>query len=419
MTKKLLIPLLCAVTVLAGGCRFSLDFDGMDDYFVPTEDTSEQEQKEEPVVAFSDSTAQSVPGESIRRVDVEALREYQSDYAEYNSYTYFSGLTDQEKLVYRIFEYALDHGFPRIYIDQKLLDGNAYAPRDILRFLSLDSPMLEQNLVREFSDGNLELTDAKGRTRSVPVGRILVRNFVAENLELKKQAVEKAEQILTEAPENLSNTEKAQYIYDYLGTHVTYSSTDEREQNEIVYLYEALCVGTTNCDGFANAFSLLCNMSGIACCEKVYLPEEEKAAGHTWNAVWLDGLWYNVDGTGARMDVESECELRRIERIHFGFGDDLQHHEPMYEALAPNCVKSMVPVSCAFTSEKDAGLVKTIAQAYRKSERKYVIITLEEGMLSKQTKTKIANELGFGISVSNYSTDSGRNVYYIFYNGKG
>ncbi len=92
-----------------------------------------------------------------------------------------------------------------------------------------------------------------------------------------------------------SDYDKLCYIHDAIILGCEYDLTAPNAH----CAYGALVDGRAVCEGYAKAFSLLCDMCGIVC-----LPVEGDAksdvfgsGGHMWNKVQLDGVWYNVDVT--------------------------------------------------------------------------------------------------------------------------
>lgn len=170
----------------------------------------------------------------------------------------------------------------------------------------------------------------------------------------------------------ISQKETGEYLYKYLRDNVTYKLYGEGQERN--YLYDALVEHATQCDGLANAYSLLCNMAGLPCVEKKYLSGD--GDGHTWNSIFLDDSWYNVDVT---MDSKSAS----IERdygilFNFGFSDDLLSVPHLWNNLLPiECNQSFFEIDCAFNTEKDHNLSNAICKAF-KTDKSYVIITIKD-----------------------------------------
>ena len=119
-----------------------------------------------------------------------------------------------------------------------------------------------------------------------------------------------AQQFLSGINTNASQYEIARQIHDKLIDTVTYDrivsdNMDTQGQNLAHTAYGALVAnseGVPNhavCDGYALAYEYLLQQCGI---EAVVLggdagPDEWSLGGHAWNAVRLDGTWYETDST--------------------------------------------------------------------------------------------------------------------------
>ena len=140
--------------------------------------------------------------------------------------------------------------------------------------------------------------------------------------EIDKQflkAQEKAAEIISEMPTNLSEAEKCRYIAEYLAENVTYF-TEERPSEffmtDIGYItretsqgnintavplpdfiapYGAMINGEANCMGYSRAFAALAYEAEINCI--VVLGEIINRGYHAWNMVKIDDNWYHIDAT--------------------------------------------------------------------------------------------------------------------------
>ena len=178
------------------------------------------------------------------------------------------------------------------------------------------------------------------------------------------------------------------------------------------FLYDALVEGKSICDGFANAYSLLCNMAGIPCIEKQYTPGDADGdwEGHTWNAVYLDGAWYNVDATGA-----SEVKDKYPTLMNFGFSDAYLEYPVDYEQRVPKCESNLIPPDVTVAKTSKAGSqVKSAWKTVKKTGRKYVVVIFAGGNPQKSVLQKIANSLRKDITYVSKVTRTGQAIYYIF-----
>ena len=234
---------------------------------------------------------------------------------------------------------------------------------------------------------------------------LYISDFSREKQAKKQQAIEKARQILFEMPTGLTQTEQAEYFYTYLGRNVEYYLPEDRDADPD-YLYDGLIGGKTNCDGYANGFSLLCSMAGIPCFEKVYIPTDG-STGHTWNVVQLDGVWYNVDAT-ASDEVNEALPIL----THFGFSDSRLEYDCDYAQRLPACQTDLLPADCTVTDTDGAG--EMIRSAFSNTDRDYVIALFPGGPVEQEVLQQIADALNAGITTRHYTARSGTAVYYIY-----
>lgn len=366
---------------------------------------------EAPFLGFSQAVGEEFSLEDYTQTPEAQIENHDPQWGKYGADVYYSRLDEIAQGIYRVLQYAMDQEQPYILIDDRLLEGTSFSLGEILNAVALDSPMVEQNL--EWGHATFSSTVTHNRLFAPPVTETLtgqslfISDFTPEKLEKKRKALEKAEQIVSTLPEGSSPRQTAEAIYCYLGEHVQYFNT-EVNREAVDYLYDALCIGRSNCDGFANAYSLLCSLSGIRCCEKMSEPPAQTEAGHTWNAVELDGVWYNVDATAAE-EVTQEENLR----LHFGFADNRQDAGLWRSDLCPPCDRELYPFDCSLTGEKGAG--KTLRKELKKVNRDYLIVSVESGELSKDALQEIANTTNHDITTYRADTLDGGAVYYIYF----
>ena len=92
--------------------------------------------------------------------------------------------------------------------------------------------------------------------------------------------------------------EQERQLHDWLCRHVTYTRNDG-PYGENDNAIGALLNGQADCDGYADAFYLLCTLAGIPCrhVHGVATDTDGTRGNHMWNAVRLDGKWTMVDVT--------------------------------------------------------------------------------------------------------------------------
>ena len=313
-----------------------------------------------PVEVYGFSTEYGF-GEDSVWLDSEELAEYQAVTDEYNSGVCYELLSPEEQIVYNAFEYAWDNNYNYIYVvdDAGYKDGRDIT--DIVTLLSSDSPLLQQNVDYKLWETDMTFSEAiMGELAEKKIAGTIIEvdNFTMERTETVLTAVEEAKKIKLDFSEATTDAQKARVIYDYVVKNVEYSEDElSSAYHEADQLYDAVVEKETICDGFSNMYSLLCNMNGIRCYEKVYDPdiiepknttdngedkespaEEDKTPqntgeGHTWCVVMLDGKWYNVDATVTQSNDEDTMWLD----FKFGFSDDMQLYENYLDGALPEC----------------------------------------------------------------------------------
>ncbi len=91
----------------------------------------------------------------------------------------------------------------------------------------------------------------------------------------------------------ISRHEKVKSIHDYLAKNIVYDNTIA--EPNIFDSYGALVNGVCVCEGYAEAFKLLCDREGIPCLTVMGTGD---GGAHKWNMVQMeDGEWYLLDST--------------------------------------------------------------------------------------------------------------------------
>ena len=120
-----------------------------------------------------------------------------------------------------------------------------------------------------------------------------------------------------------SDYDRALWLHDWLNAQIEYDNMHAWCSAE-----GALTRGLGTCEGYQRAYAKLLTAAGIPN-ERI----EDRADNHTWNAVKLDGEWYQVDCT---WDDTSEHWYDFDQRyMYFGLTDELMaiahpHHADLY-----------------------------------------------------------------------------------------
>lgn len=111
----------------------------------------------------------------------------------------------------------------------------------------------------------------------------------------------KIEEIVKTIPVEITQIEKEKLIHDYIIDNLTYDQT--AASGNYVYgdtlprafdIYGAVCNKKAVCEGYSKMFQYLCYCVGINSTQVV---GTSGGVNHMWNAVNIDGDWYQVDTT--------------------------------------------------------------------------------------------------------------------------
>lgn len=124
-------------------------------------------------------------------------------------------------------------------------------------------------------------------------------NFPKYN-EYKKSIIQinqKANEIISKMPKNLTDAQKVRFIHDNLLDMVSYGGMNSTSSDDIRGAFIDFKI---ICDGYARAFAFLLQKLGI---DVVYIVgyagvgEQSNWGYHAWNKVRIEDEWYNVDPT--------------------------------------------------------------------------------------------------------------------------
>ena len=122
---------------------------------------------------------------------------------------------------------------------------------------------------------------------------------------------------------NMNAYDRVKAIHDYLVKNVDYDYNGLETGNlqPSVYTAEgALCNGLAVCQGYAEAFELLCAKAGVKA-QMVYGDAGNSTDGwqsHAWNVVRIDGEWYQIDCTWDDPLVDGEV-ISNGENIFYAY----------------------------------------------------------------------------------------------------
>ena len=131
-------------------------------------------------------------------------------------------------------------------------------------------------------------------TKYDSMGRVTItisKNYTDEQIQLINEKVEQLTPTLINS--NLSTLDNIRIIHDYIINNTKYDSL-RSDQNILTYnsniAYGPLLQGFGICGGYTDAMQLFLEKLNV----KNY---RVSSSNHIWNAVYLDGKWYNLDLT--------------------------------------------------------------------------------------------------------------------------
>ncbi len=316
---------------------------------------------------------------NVKTITAKEIEEYNPETEIYSSEYFYNKLSDNEKIAYKAYLYAIDNNYVYTYIDGSLLTGGNSA-LDILVFLSLDTGFVQQNLeAKEYECTQTIISNIifKRVEKKVPGSLVSVENFTEERIGNVEKAVAQLKNVDLGFKEDMTQQEKAKIIYEYVGENVDYAKkydNDKEPPDGVDFLYEAVFDGNTNCDGFSNIFSMLCALNDIECIEKS-TEDKKDEIGHTWCVASLDGEWYNIDCTESTyVEAKDDKEFRDL---FFGFSDEMQGYSIEYEKMLPKCTKSLNAIQKIYP-EYSYDIAVYASEQLKKNPDKTVYVLLKE-----------------------------------------
>lgn len=124
-----------------------------------------------------------------------------------------------------------------------------------------------------------------------------------------------------------SEYEIARGLHDELVRRVTYESSEMYFGDSRDTAVGALLNGLAECDGYADAYYLLCSIAGLQAGYQHGLSADGDGwIGHLWNVVCVDGLWYHTDVTWDDIGWDSYPGLCTYRYFMAGCAEMLENH---------------------------------------------------------------------------------------------
>ena len=230
--------------------------------------------------------------DNLTTVPLQTFDEYESTYSPIKSNYFFQQLNQAEQQIYHAFLYACEQGFNVLSFPDRIAD--AFDIKKIFHFVQCDYPWMEMNTALTLYTQTMTSLGVLQQ----PVQTIQISGQLQEEVERKKQAIERAEQMVDSSPEDItSERDKARWLYQGLIQYTAYTEQIDYISSAPGYLYDALITGSTNCDGFAKGLAVLFNLAGLDCVCVYHNGDGPDEEGHTWNIAEIEGQYYHFDPT--------------------------------------------------------------------------------------------------------------------------
>ena len=195
-----------------------------------------------------------------------------------------------------------------------------------------------QNTTTKATENKKEPTTTSAPATTVPVttapattnkefttgGGMTWPNDIKLDISVSESASAKGDMIVSSIiTANMNAYDRVKAIHDYLVKNVDYDYNGLKTGNlqPSVYTAEgALCNGLAVCQGYAEAFELLCAKAGVKA-QMVYGDAGNSTDGwqsHAWNVVRIDGEWYQIDCTWDDPLVDGEV-ISNGENIFYAY----------------------------------------------------------------------------------------------------
>ncbi|MBQ5682532.1 MAG: peptidase [Peptococcaceae bacterium] len=150
--------------------------------------------------------------------------------------------------------------------------------------------------------------------------------FDKKKIKMHEQAMTARVEKLTRPAMKLSETEKLQYVHDFICSNVTYDKLKKQYSHEII---GPLGQGVGVCEGIAKTVKILCDALDIWCVVAIGEANREKEIKyrHAWNIVRVSGQYYHLDVT-----FDNSLSREATIRYDYFLLDDtrlFRDHEPL------------------------------------------------------------------------------------------
>lgn len=152
----------------------------------------------------------------------------------------------------------------------------------------------------------------------------------------EKTALANAQKWVEEARKNAQSPyQLALNLHDALVSRVTYEANDKDEWDYHDTAVGSLNYGKAECDGYSDAFYLLCTLAGLQSGFQYGTTDNaDEDETHLWNVLFWDGWWYQVDVTWDDKDREDAPAMATYR--YFNVGSEMMEDHFWDGELSPH-----------------------------------------------------------------------------------
>lgn len=364
--------------------------------------------------------------ESLLESRAELKSEIEERQSSYTGYGYHALLDDAERELYALVDINAGRLVPQSFLAEKSVKENIH---NVIEMYKNDFPevfWIDDKYNYEYYEDDEYLYIN------------LLFSVEGSELESAKETFEQAvNAALENAPYEGSDYEKELFVNDYLIECCEYdydaAATEEVigfEQNA----YGALVDGKAVCEGYTRAFQLLCERLGVECVPINGVCDDTNVAfngNHIWNAVKIDGEWYQTDVTWNDYETEDKESFVSSVETHLYFNITTEKitndhtinpiysgegsEDIIFNSFVPECTSTeynyfeqSFPVFKSFDNCDD--LKKLLVQAAANKEEKFEF-TVADNLDYKNTVNEFIHGVAYEwFAYSNEQNDSGHQL---------
>lgn len=218
--------------------------------------------------------------------------------------------------------YLADNPYKSDYYSQETMTEFSYNISRIMKYVWADNYYISQDLSNLLQFGYSE-SDNKFvfiKKEDILPGQRAVSENYKDYLDRLEIAYSKAEKIAENVPSDITTQRDiALYFHDYIINNAAANAYGTTYLNNEAY--GALIEKAATCEGFTNAFSLLCGIKGIDSVGVFYMGKNKNDIGHIWNLVSLDGVFTYIDVFHDNVVYKNGDEDIRYD--YFGMSDEV------------------------------------------------------------------------------------------------